>query len=115
MVMKKPKRFIHVIGLVNNADQFEMPDDADLRLLDAVAMAGGLKLEIADKVQVIRQVGEDRVTIDASIKKCKKDGAANIRLAAGDVVSVEETAVTFVVGTIRDFVRFGFSSAIPGF
>jgi hypothetical protein len=35
-------------------------------------------------------------------------------LAPGDVVSVEETPLTFTVGTIQSFVRFGFSSAIPG-
>jgi hypothetical protein len=36
-------------------------------------------------------------------------------LAAGDVVSIEETPLTFTVGTIQSFVRFGFTSAIPGF
>ena len=43
-----------------------------------------------------------------------RGGSENIRLAAGDVVSVEETPTTFVVGTIREFVGFGFSAAIPG-
>jgi polysaccharide export outer membrane protein len=117
MVMKKPKRFIHVIGLVNRADQFEIPEDTEVKLLDAVAMAGGLKLEIADKIQVYRTPpGQaEPVVIEASIRKAKRDGRSNIPLAAGDVVSVEETPVTFAVGTIRDFVRFGFTSAIPGF
>ena len=117
MVMKKPKRFIHVIGLVRKADQFEMPDEQELRLLDAIALAGGRTLEIADKVHIIRQLPNraEPVVIEASVREAKQDGTANLRLAAGDVVSVEETPVTFVVGTIRDFVRFGFSAAIPGF
>jgi polysaccharide export outer membrane protein len=117
MVMKRPKRFIHVIGLVKKADQFEIPEDQELRLLDAIALAGGLTLEIADSVHVIRNVQgrPDPVVIAASIREAKQNGSANIRLAAGDVVSVEETPSTFVVGTIRDFVRFGFTSAIPGF
>lgn len=117
MVMKRPKRFIHVIGLVNRSDQFEIPEDLEEpRLLDALAMAGGRRLEIADKVHVIRQLPnrEEPVVIEASVRKAKGDTASNIRLASGDVVSVEETPTTFVVGTIKDFVRFGFSSAIPG-
>lgn len=117
MVMKRPKRFIHVIGLVKKADQFEMPDDQELRLLDAVALAGGRTIEIADKVHIVRQLPDrvEPVVIEASFREAKQDGTANIRLAAGDVVSVEETPLTFVVGTVRDFVRFGFSAAIPGF
>ena len=116
MVMERPKRFIHVMGLVNQADQFEMPEDSEVRLLDAISMAGGLKLEIADKVRVMRTNDQlaAPVVIEASIRDAKLDGVSNIRLADGDVVNVEETPVTFTVGTIRDFVRFGFSSAIPG-
>lgn len=117
MVMPRPKRYIHVIGLVNQANQFEMPENTDVRLLDAIAMAGNRKLEIADKVHVIRQVPgrAEPVVIEASIREAKLDGASNIRLAPGDVVSVEETPTTFVIGTMRDLFRFGFSSAIPGF
>ncbi len=116
MVMRRPQRYVHVIGLVKQADQFEMPEDQELRLLDALALAGGRTLELADKVHVIRTVpGQlEPVVIEASVRDAKSDGASNIRLASGDVVSVEETPVTFVVGTIREFVRFGFSSAIPG-
>ncbi|MBC8351315.1 MAG: polysaccharide biosynthesis/export family protein [Planctomycetes bacterium] len=118
MVMERPKRFIHVMGLVNKSDQFEIPEEIEEpRLLDALAMAGGRKLSIADKVHVIRQLPDrsDPVVIEASVRAAKADTTSNIRLTSGDVVSVEETPTTFVVGTIRDFVRFGFSSAIPGF
>jgi polysaccharide export outer membrane protein len=117
MVMKKPKRYIHVIGLVKKADQFEIPEDQELRLLDAIALAGGRTMEIADEVQIVRQVPgrQQPVVIEASISEAKRNGASNLRLAAGDVVSVEETPVTFVVGTIRDLMRFGFSTAIPMF
>lgn len=116
MVMRKPKRFIHVIGLVRKADQYELTDEQELRLLDAIALAGGRTLQVADKVHVVRHVPGriDPVVIEASFGRAKRDLTSNIRLAAGDVVSVEETATTFVVGTVKDFVRFGFSSAIPG-
>ena len=80
-------------------------------------MAGGLRLEIADKVHIMRTPpnSTESIIIQVSIRDAKRDGASNVRLAAGDIVSVEETPVTFVVGTIRDFVRFGFTSGIPGF
>jgi polysaccharide export outer membrane protein len=116
MVRKRPKRFIHVIGLVNKADQFEMPEGHELRLLDGLALAGGRTLSIADKVHVIRQVPDqpEPVVIEASVSSAKRDTSSNIRLAAGDVISVEETPTTFIVGTIREFVGFGFSAPIPG-
>lgn len=117
MIEKRPTRYVHVIGLVNQANQFEMPADQELRLLDAIAMAGGRTLSIADKVQVVRTLpgATEPILIEASVNAAKRDGASNIVLAAGDVVSVEETPLTFTVGTIREFVRFGFSSALPGF
>lgn len=116
MVMKRAKRYVHVIGLVRKPDQLEMPDDQEMRLLDAIAKAQGRTLEVADKVRVIRNVPNrpDPVIIEASISEAKQNAAANIRLAPGDVVSVEETAATLVVGTVRDFVRFGFTAGIPG-
>jgi polysaccharide biosynthesis/export protein len=57
---------------------------------------------------------EEPVVIECSIRAAKRGGNANLVLAPGDVVSVEETPLTFTVGTIQNFVRFGFSSAIPG-
>lgn len=117
MVMQRPKRYIHVMGLVRTPDQFEMPPEHELRLLGAISLANGRTLELADKVRVIRTVpnGAEPIVIEASVREAKQNTSANIRLAPGDVVSVEETPVTFVVGTIRDFVRFGFTAGIPGF
>ncbi|MDP7018906.1 MAG: polysaccharide biosynthesis/export family protein [Pirellulaceae bacterium] len=116
-VIEKPLQAIHVIGLVHRPDQFEMPENQELRLLGAIALAGGRRLQLADKVKVIRTLPGNRapVTINASVRSAKSDPAANMRLAAGDVVSVEETPTTFTIETLRSFIRFGFSSAIPGF
>jgi polysaccharide export outer membrane protein len=117
MVMREPRKFIHVIGLVKKADQFEMPLGQELRLLDSLALAGGRTLSIADKIHVIRQIPgqKEPIVIDASVSRAKRDKSSNIRLAAGDVISVEETPTTFVIGTMREFIRFGFSTSIPGF
>ena len=115
-VVPAPPRRIKVIGLVKRPDQFDIPMDQELRLLGALALAGGRTLQIADRVRIIRQVPEtdQLITIGASVREAKSNEKANLRLAPGDVVSVEETAVTFTVETLRSFVRFGFSSAIPG-
>ncbi len=116
MVREQEPKTIHVMGLVRKPDQLEIPPDQEVRLLDAIAMAGGLTLELADKVHVIRNLDKSAqpVVIQASIREAKRGGAANLLLAAGDVVSVEETPLTFTVSTIQNFIRFGFSAAIPG-
>lgn len=117
MVREEEPKTIQVIGLVRKPDQLEIEPGKEVRLLDAIAMAGGLTLELADKVHVIRNLekADKPVVIQASIREAKRGGAANLLLAAGDVVSVEETPLTFTVSTIQNFVRFGFSAAIPGF
>jgi polysaccharide export outer membrane protein len=116
MVREQDPKKIQVIGLVRKPDQFEIPRDQEVRLLDALALANGRTLEFADKVHVIRNIeqGKKSIVIAASVREAKKNVAANVLLAPGDVVSVEETPLTFTVGTIREFIRFGFTSAIPG-
>ncbi len=117
VVPKRAPRTIAVTGLVKTANQFELAPDQEVRLLDALAMANGRTLEVVDKVQIIRQnpSGGPPVVIAASVRQAKRNGRANIRLAPGDVVSVEETPLTFTIELIRSFVRFGFSGGIPGF
>lgn len=116
MVREQEPKTVQVIGLVRKPDQLKIPPDKEVRLLDAIAMAGGLTTELADKVHVIRNLeqADKPVVIEASMREAKRGGAANLRLAPGDVVSVEETPLTFTVSTIQNFIRFGFSAAIPG-
>lgn len=107
MVHPAKKRVIHVAGLVRRPDQFEMPRDQDLRVLDAIAMAGGMSSPVADKVFVIRRPADEvepRV-IQLSLAQAKVSGAENLRLAPGDLVSVEATASTHVVDTLSQVFR----------
>ncbi len=115
MISEKPSHSISVIGLVKKPDNYVLPPDETLRVLDAIALAGGRRVSIADRVRVIRQAndGEDPVVIAVSIKEAKRNGKENLVLAAGDTVSVEDTAATFVVETVQSFIRFGFTSALP--
>jgi polysaccharide export outer membrane protein len=113
MVRNRPPQFIHVIGLVKRPNQFPLPSGRDLRVLDAIGLAGGRTMSIADKVYVIRNLSElpEPVVIKVSVRDAKKpDSRANIALAAGDVVSVEETPSTFVLDTMRRFVNVGVSA-----
>ncbi|WP_218934563.1 SLBB domain-containing protein [Rosistilla ulvae] len=115
MISEKPERFVNVTGLVRQSDMILMPKDGDMRLLDAISQAGGLSESLANKVKIIRKRPDDsEVVIEASIRDAKKGGAANLRLAPNDLVSVEETPLTYTLGTIKTFIRFGFSSAVPG-
>lgn len=114
VVKEKPDRFINVIGLVNRPDSIEMPKTEDMRLLDAIAQAGGLALSVANEVRVIRRVNGQEVVIESSIQEAKQGGAANLVLSPGDVVSVEETPLTVAAGAAKTLFRFGFSAPIPG-
>jgi polysaccharide export outer membrane protein len=109
MVMVHPdkERVIHVSGLVHDPDQFKIPKGQDVYVLDAIAMAGGIKSPVADKVIVIRRLENMRepAVIAVSIAKAKKDGSENLRLAAGDLVSVESTMLTNTVDTLTTFFR----------
>lgn len=110
MVPPREKRVIHVTGLVRKPDQFELPLDQDIRVLDAIAMAGGLKSAVADKVFVIRQsaaqdAGGEPAVIEVSISKAKRQGAENLILGAGDLVSVESNMATAMVDTVEKFFR----------
>ena len=117
VVPKKPSRTIQVLGLVTKPGQFEMPPDQDVRMLDAVALAGGRTMQVADSVTITRfnPFGPQPVVINASVRQAKSNQTANVRLSPGDVVSVEETPLTFTLDTLRSFIRFGFTSGIPGF
>lgn len=117
MIPEKPSHSISVIGLVKRPDNYALPPDETLRVLGAIALAGGRRVSVADRVRVIRQRsdGEDPIVIAVSIKSAKRNGKENLILAAGDTVSVEDTAATFLVETVQSFIRFGFTSAIPGF
>jgi len=115
-VLPREQQTIQVIGLVNKPNAYELAPGKELRLLDALALAGGRRLQMADKVRIIRRVpdSDQLLTIGASVRAAKQNSRDNLRLAAGDVLSVEETPVTFTIETLRSFIRFGFSSTIPG-
>ncbi len=108
MVRPRDKEMVYVSGLVQKPGQFELPKNQELRLLDAIAMAGGLSSQVADKVLIIRHVPHrpEPAPIRASLASAKRNGQENLVLGAGDVVSVEQTPVTAVVDTVLKLLRF---------
>lgn len=116
-VPRRDNRSINVIGLVHKPGQFEMPPGQEVRLLDALALAGGRTLSVADKVLIIRKLADEAqpIVIQASVRKAKHSGQDNVRLLAGDVVSVEETPETLIVGTLTRVMHFGVSGSVPLF
>ncbi len=110
MVERRDPKPIHVIGLVKRPNRYEYPVAEDLRLLDAIALASGTDNPLADKVYIIRNTPEstEPTLIEASIRKAKRNGRADLRLAPGDIVSVEQTPTTSVYEAVR-LIDFGVS------
>jgi polysaccharide export outer membrane protein len=107
IVRPKQKRLVHVTGLVKTPNQFELMDEHDVRVLDALAMAGGSSSVIADKVLVVRQTPTqpEPLVIEVSISRAKRDGAENLILQSGDLVSVESTPATAALDTFSTLFR----------
>ena len=117
MVRRRAPPTIHVDGLVRAPKKVDLPYDRPFRLLDAIAEAGGRRLSIADRVYVSRidpESGQSRV-IEASYKEAVKNDKHNLVLGDGDVVTVQDTPLTFTVESVTNFIRFGFTSRVPGF
>lgn len=117
MVMKKVPKPVYVRGLVRKPGEFELSPNRDLYMLEALALAGGATLPVANKVVIIRRIPgeEEPIVITTSIREAKADGMANVRLMAGDTVSVEETPATVMMRLVTDVFRIGVGSSVALF
>ncbi len=115
-VSKRTLQPVQVIGLVQKPGQFPYPPDKELRVLDALALAGGCNNPVAEDILVIRHVATaaEPVRIKVSLQAAK-NGRDNLLLAPGDTVSVEQTALTAVADTIRTFIRFSVGGTLSWF
>jgi len=113
-VQRRNPEPIEVIGLVKVSGQYDFPVNHDLRLLGAIALASGLESKLASEAIVIRKApyGQPPVHIKVNLSKAKSDPNENIRLAPGDVVSVEPNAGTTAVAAIH-LIRFGVGTSLP--
>ena len=104
---------VTVLGLVKHPGPLKYPIGKDLRVLDAISMAGGRSLSMADKIYVIRpRPGSNRSdVINVSISKAKSSLKSNVLLAPGDTVSVEHTPITMLAEWIQ-ILRFGIGTSV---
>lgn len=96
-------RTIHVIGVINDR-VIEIPAGRNVRLLDALAMAGGPTYShwISNRIDIIRRIPnkDETIQIRASIRKAKKNDQENLLLSPGDIVSVEENPLSFTLSAL---------------
>lgn len=113
-VEKRDPEPLHVMGLVRKPDRYDFPIAEDVRVTDAIALAGGTSQTVCNKIYVIRRKanGSDTAVIEVSLREAKRNSAANLRLAPGDVVSVEQTPATIMMEALN-IVRFGISGSLP--
>jgi polysaccharide biosynthesis/export protein len=108
-VRKRTLPPVHVIGLVQRPGEFPYPTDREIRVLDALALAGGVSNPAAERLIVIRQLqGAAKPSQIAVSLQNAKSGPDNITLAPGDTVTVEHTAATTVVEIFKTVFHVGF-------
>ncbi len=102
-VEKRDPQPLKVDGLVMKPGHYEYPIGENLKVLDAISLAGGTRSLVANKIFVIRQVAgsPEPVLIQVSYSKAKRDGNENILLQPGDTVSVEQTPATIVLESVK--------------
>ena len=113
MVERRDPPPIQIMGLVKKPDTYEYPIGTELTLLGAISKAGGVSNLGANKIFIIRQIaGQAKPTvIEASLRAAKRDSAENLKLAPGDVVSIEQTPTTVLLETLS-FIRFGIGTSL---
>ncbi len=112
-VAKRTPKPIYVIGLVRKPGEFPFPMNQEIRVLDAIALAGGCSNPVAEDVLVIRRPPGRAEPVRISVGlQAAKQGQDNIALAPGDTVSVEQTPATAVVDVLQTFIRFGVGASM---
>lgn len=106
-------RFVRVMGVIPDKS-IEIPAGQNLRVLDALALAGGQTYSnwISDRLTITRRdptTGQS-VQIRASIRAAQQDSKENLLLAPDDIVSVDENVLTFTLSTVSGFLGAGFNA-----
>jgi polysaccharide export outer membrane protein len=115
-VAKRTPKPVYVIGLVRKPGEFPFPMNQEIRVLDAIALAGGCSNPLAENVLVIRRPPGKAEPIRIAVSlQAAKQGQDNIALAPGDTVSMEQTPATAVVDLIQTFIRVGVGASVSLF
>jgi len=107
---------LYVIGLVTKPGSFPYPPNQEIRVLDALALAGGCSNPLAEDVLLIRRLPGSKEPARIAISlQAAKNGQDNITLAPGDTVSVERTPATAVMETLQTIFRVSVGGNISWF
>ena len=112
MVEKRDPETINVQGLVKLPNRYEIPLGEDLYLLDAIALAGGISNQLANKIYVKRKPvpGQDPTVIEVSYRAATHSTDSNVLLGPGDVIKVAHTPAT-VLMEVLNIIRFGINGS----
>ncbi|GDY10265.1 hypothetical protein LBMAG52_37530 [Planctomycetia bacterium] len=115
-VERRDPEAIRVVGLVNKPNRYEYPVGEELRVLDAIALANGTSNRAANKIFIVRQLPSQQqpAVIQTSIREAKRNGDMNLKLAPGDIVSIEQTPTTVLLDSIM-LIRFGVGASLGTF
>ncbi len=113
MVEKRDPKPVHVMGLIKKPGRYEFPIREELRVLDAIALAGGVSSTVANKVFVIRRLSSqvEPFLIQLTIHQAKRNGDVNLRLMPGDIVTVEKTPATIILEALY-LINFGVGASL---
>jgi protein involved in polysaccharide export with SLBB domain len=109
-VEQKKIRPFFVTGSVSKPGEFPMPTGRDIRVLEAVGMAGGV-LSTSDPNHALltrRPEGKSPVVIHIELDRAGRYPQENLSLMEGDVIEVVEDAGSRTRRAIRQFLRVGF-------
>ena len=90
---------VAVVGAVKNSGSFELLGNG--RILDALAMAGGLSDKAGTLIYLTRQGEEGQTEIDLNQLLVKGDSQLNLPVSMGDTLYVPEAGVYYVNGAVR--------------
>jgi polysaccharide export outer membrane protein len=89
---------VAVVGAVKNPGSFDLLGNG--RVLDALAMAGGLDEDAGKLVYISRQGEEGQTEIDLNQLLIKGDAKLNLPVSMGDTLFVPEAGVYYVNGAV---------------
>lgn len=112
MVEKRDPEVIYIQGLVRKPDRYEFPVGEDLHLLDAIALAGGISNQLANKIYIVRKTaqGSDPTVIEVSYRAATHSTESNMLLGPGDVIKVAHTPATVFMEALN-IIRFGINGS----
>jgi protein involved in polysaccharide export with SLBB domain len=105
---------IFVSGSVNKPGEFPIPLGRELRVLEAIGMAGGVLAASEPNNALLsrRPDGKAPIVIHIELDRAARIPQENLALMEGDVITVVEDAASHRRRAIRQFLRLGFTPIV---